>query len=132
MIKRPKEKELQPRILYPARLSFRNEGEMKNFSDKEKTNSKNSSILNWTYKKCQKIVSKWKRKGYNLEGTHTHTHSPSCLSLKLQPVLTSYSNQNNRVLTQKQKLISKEANKEPPNKACQQWLKVMSICLYAY
>ena len=46
MIKRPKGKELQPRILYPARLSFRNEGEMKNFSDKEKTNSKKSSILN--------------------------------------------------------------------------------------
>ena len=29
---------LQPRILYPARLSLRNEGEMKNFSEKEKTN----------------------------------------------------------------------------------------------
>ena len=44
MIKRPKEKELQPRILYPARLSFRNEGEMKNFSDKEKTNSKTKNV----------------------------------------------------------------------------------------
>ena len=46
MIKVPKGKELQPRILFPARLSFRNEGEMKNSSDKEKTNSENSSILN--------------------------------------------------------------------------------------
>ena len=31
-----KGKNLQPRILYPARLSFRVEGEIKNFSDKEK------------------------------------------------------------------------------------------------
>ena len=30
-----KGKNLQPRILYPARLSFRSEGEIKNFSDKE-------------------------------------------------------------------------------------------------
>ena len=29
-----KGKNLQPRILYPARLSFRTEGEIKNFSDK--------------------------------------------------------------------------------------------------
>ena len=31
-----KGKNLQPRILYPARLSFRIEGEIKNFSDKQK------------------------------------------------------------------------------------------------
>ena len=31
-----KGKNLQPRILYPARLSFRIEGEIKNFSDKER------------------------------------------------------------------------------------------------
>ena len=31
-----KGKNLQPRILYPARLSFRLEGERKNFSDKPK------------------------------------------------------------------------------------------------
>ena len=29
-------KNLQPRLLYPARLSFRFEGEMKTFSDKQK------------------------------------------------------------------------------------------------
>ena len=29
-------KNLQPRILYPARLSFRIEGKIKNFSDKQK------------------------------------------------------------------------------------------------
>ena len=29
-------KYLQPRIFYPARLSFRKEGERKNFSDKQK------------------------------------------------------------------------------------------------
>ena len=31
-----KGKKLQPRILYPARLSLRIEGEIKNFSDKQK------------------------------------------------------------------------------------------------
>ena len=30
------EKNLQPRILYPARLSFRFDGEIKTFSDKQK------------------------------------------------------------------------------------------------
>ena len=31
-----KEKNLQPRLLYPARLSFRYEGEIKSFTDKQK------------------------------------------------------------------------------------------------
>ena len=31
-----KEKNLQPRIVYPARLSFRFDGEMKSFPDKQK------------------------------------------------------------------------------------------------
>ena len=31
-----KEKNLQPRILYPARLSFRIEGEIKSFQDRQK------------------------------------------------------------------------------------------------
>ena len=31
-----KGKNLQPRILYPARLSFRLDGEIKSFSDKQK------------------------------------------------------------------------------------------------
>ena len=31
-----KEKTLQPRILYPARISFKIEGEIKNFSNKQK------------------------------------------------------------------------------------------------
>ena len=31
-----KEKNLQPRIFYPARLSFRFDGEIKSFSDKQK------------------------------------------------------------------------------------------------
>ena len=30
------EKNMQPRILYPARLSFRIEGEIKNFQDRQK------------------------------------------------------------------------------------------------
>ena len=31
-----KEKNLQPRLLYPARISFRYEGEIKSFTDKQK------------------------------------------------------------------------------------------------
>ena len=31
-----KEKNLQPRLLYPARLSFKIDGEIKSFSDKQK------------------------------------------------------------------------------------------------
>ena len=31
-----KQKNLQPRLLYPARISFKYEGEIKNFSDKQK------------------------------------------------------------------------------------------------
>ena len=31
-----KGKNLQPRLLYPARLSFRSEGEIKSFTDKQK------------------------------------------------------------------------------------------------
>ena len=31
-----KGKNLQPRLLYPARISFRFDGEMKNFTDKQK------------------------------------------------------------------------------------------------
>ena len=31
-----KEKNLQPRVLYPARISFKYEGEIKSFTDKQK------------------------------------------------------------------------------------------------
>ena len=31
-----KENDLQPRLLYPARISFRYEGEFKSFTDKQK------------------------------------------------------------------------------------------------
>ena len=31
-----KEKNLQPRLLYPAMVSFKYEGEIKNFTDKQK------------------------------------------------------------------------------------------------
>ena len=36
MFKVMKEKNLQPRLLYPARISFRCEGEVKSFTDKQK------------------------------------------------------------------------------------------------
>ena len=36
IFKVPKGKNLQPRILYPARLSFKMEGEIKSFPDKQK------------------------------------------------------------------------------------------------
>ena len=36
ILKVMKEKSLQPRLLYPARISFKYEGEIKNFTDKQK------------------------------------------------------------------------------------------------
>ena len=36
ILKVMKEKNLQPRLLYPARISFRYEGEFKNLTDKQK------------------------------------------------------------------------------------------------
>ena len=36
ILKMMKEKNLQPRLLYPARLSFKYEEEIKNFTDKQK------------------------------------------------------------------------------------------------
>ena len=39
-----KEKNLQPRILYPEQLSFRKDGEIKNFPDKQ--NLKEYNIVN--------------------------------------------------------------------------------------
>ena len=39
-----KEKNLQPRILYPEQLSFRKDGEIKNFPDKQ--NLKEHNIVN--------------------------------------------------------------------------------------
>ena len=36
ILKVMREKNLQPRLLYPARISFRFDGEIKNFTDKQK------------------------------------------------------------------------------------------------
>ena len=45
-----KEQKLQPRLLYPARISFRYEGEIKSFTDKQKLreiqHNQNSSSTN--------------------------------------------------------------------------------------
>ena len=38
-----KEKNLQPRLLYPARISFRYEGEIKSFTDKQKLREFNTT-----------------------------------------------------------------------------------------
>lgn len=40
----------QPIILYPARLSFRTEGEINNFTDMQR--EKNSAPSNYLHKKC--------------------------------------------------------------------------------
>ena len=36
ILKMKKEKNLQPKLLYPARISFKHEGEIKSFADKQK------------------------------------------------------------------------------------------------
>ena len=43
VLKVMKEKNLQPRLLYPAKISFRCEGEFKNFTDKEKLKEFNTT-----------------------------------------------------------------------------------------
>ena len=45
-----KEKNLQPRLLYPARISFKYEGEIKKFTDKR--NRMNSAPPNQLFNKC--------------------------------------------------------------------------------
>ena len=51
-----KGKDLHPRLLYPAKLSFRMEGQIKCFPDKVKL--KSSSSPNPYYMKCEKDLSK--------------------------------------------------------------------------
>ena len=55
IIKEMKGRNLQPKIAYPARLSFRFEVEMKSCADKQKLKVVS---LNWLYKKCYKDFSK--------------------------------------------------------------------------
>jgi len=45
-----KGKNLQPRLLYPARISFKIDGEIKSFSDKQKL--RGFSTPNQLYNKC--------------------------------------------------------------------------------
>ena len=45
-----KGKNLQPRLLYPAKISFKTDGEIKSFSDKR--SSENSVPPNQLYNKC--------------------------------------------------------------------------------
>ena len=47
-----KEKNLQPRLLYPARISFRYEGEIKSFTDKQNLRefSTTKTAHLWLYK----------------------------------------------------------------------------------
>ena len=43
ILKVMKEKKLQPRLLYPARISFKYEGEIKSFTDKQKLREFNTT-----------------------------------------------------------------------------------------
>ena len=65
-----KGKNLQPRLLYPARLSFRFEGEIKTFTDKQKL--RELATLNQLYNKYQRNFSRQKRKGHNQKQNTAH------------------------------------------------------------
>ena len=56
-----KENNLQPRLLYPARISFKIDGEIKSFSDKQKLRAVPTNQLT-TNVKCTYIVKKDKRR----------------------------------------------------------------------
>ena len=43
ILKMMKEKNLQPRLLYPARISFKHEGEIRSFTDKQKLREFNTT-----------------------------------------------------------------------------------------
>ena len=66
IFKVPKGKTLQPRLLYPARISFRIDGETKSFSDKQKRTQYHQTSfttnVKWTY-----IVKKYQRRKKNLQ-----------------------------------------------------------------
>ena len=51
-----KEKNLQPRLLYSTRISFRHEAEIKSFTDKQKLTE--FSMPNQLFNKCQRILSR--------------------------------------------------------------------------
>ena len=57
-----KSKDLQPRLLYPAKLSFRIEGEIKSFPDQKKTKTKNQKL------RKQLKLEKNQRNGDHMEG----------------------------------------------------------------
>ena len=56
-----KEKNLQPRVLYTGRISFRNDGEIKSFSDKQKKIQYHQTTFT-TNVKGTYIVKKYKRR----------------------------------------------------------------------
>ena len=53
-------RDLQPRLLYPTKMSFRMEGQMNSFPDKKKL--KDSSLPNHYYMKCKRDLFKKKKK----------------------------------------------------------------------
>ena len=59
-----KGKNLEPRVFYPPRLSFRFDRKIKNFTYKQNLSSASS---NQHYKKCLRYFSKWKKKRPQLE-----------------------------------------------------------------
>ena len=61
-----KGKNLQPRILYPARLSFRFDGEIKSFTDKQKLRefSTNNPAVQQMLKELSRQETQEKEKNY--------------------------------------------------------------------
>ena len=62
-----KEKNLQPRLLYPARISFRFDGEIKSFTDKQKLRE-----FSTTKPALQQMLNK----GTSLGGKHKRRKGP--------------------------------------------------------
>ena len=56
ILKVMKQKNLQPRLLYPTRISFKYEGEIKSFTDKQKLTE--FSTPNQLFNKCQRTLSR--------------------------------------------------------------------------
>uniref|UniRef100_A0A8C6B006 L1 transposable element RRM domain-containing protein n=1 Tax=Monodon monoceros TaxID=40151 RepID=A0A8C6B006_MONMO len=65
ILKVMKEKNLQPRLLYPARISFRFDGEIKTFTDKQKLRDTTKPALQQMLKELLRQETQEKEKTYN-------------------------------------------------------------------
>ena len=86
ILKVMKEKNLQPRLLYPARISFRFDGEVKSFPDKQKLRE-----FSTTKPALQQMLKKLLKEG-NTREEKTHKNKPKTIK---KMIIGTYVSNNN-------------------------------------